>query len=277
MNVNYKFTPVLITKIQRASHKFKKGVWQKHKTHHHAKGTFEIIFIDYGVTTLVINKHLHHLEAGQCIIIPGDIEHNFRPDHAVPLNFVNIMFSGELPEIIQNRPIMVSSLGHEIARRFTKEIASQQEYSNELAYCLLTDFIVLLIRQLSAPKLKSVPSLATHLRQGQSPAVKRAIAIIAEQYAKPLQVAQVARAAGVGSSHLRKLLRQETGSSFLTLLHEQRITIAKHLLRGPDNFTMQEIADTVGYSSSSFFFKIFKRIVGMTPKNYACGMGEEHS
>jgi AraC-like DNA-binding protein len=265
MKIKYKFKPILVTQLNQASHKFRKGDWKKFRPHHHDKGHYEIIFIDYGNTFLQLGKRHLHLKSGQCIIIPGNIEHEFEPELSTPLNFLNIMFCGNLPDSLLNTPLSVSSTGYEVIRKFSHEVTMQQQYCNELACCLLTEFLVLLFRQVSKPDATGEKLHATPSHPGYSQSVKRALNIIAEQYSQPLVLDQVARASGISIPHLRKLLKQETGKSFSVLLHDQRIIIAKHLLTGPDNFTIQEIANMVGYSSSSFFFKIFKRIAGMTP------------
>ena len=47
---------------------------------------------------------------------------------------------------------------------------------------------------------------------------------------------------------------------------------AKGLIK--DEMPLQDVITAIGYSSSSFFFKIFKRCTAMTPKEYLNSLGE---
>ena len=97
--------------------------------------------------------------------------------------------------------------------------------------------------------------------------------IIANKYASPLDMKQLSRSVGISESYLCALIKRETGESFTKILQKQRVSAAKHLLRESVH-SFEEISSAVGYDSVSFFFKIFKRITGMTPKAYSNSLGE---
>lgn len=99
------------------------------------------------------------------------------------------------------------------------------------------------------------------------------MAYIAERYSKNISLKDLSRALGVSKSHLCAIIKKETGESFCTILHKQRITAAKHLL-SEGTFSVENISNAVGYPYTSFFFKIFKRVTGMTPKAYSESLGE---
>jgi two-component system response regulator YesN len=97
--------------------------------------------------------------------------------------------------------------------------------------------------------------------------------VIANEYSKPLTLKHLSQSVGIGESRLRSLIKIETGENFSTILHKQRITVAKHFL-SEGIFSVEDISNAVGYEYTAFFFKIFKRITGMTPKNYASSLGD---
>ena len=53
----------------------------------------------------------------------------------------------------------------------------------------------------------------------------------------------------------------------LEYIHHVRLEEAKHLLESGDT-AVEAIAFDVGYSDNSFFTRLFKRKVGMTPARY---------
>lgn len=72
---------------------------------------------------------------------------------------------------------------------------------------------------------------------------------------------------GVSASYLSRLFKKETGTSVSAYIREQKIEVAKNLLRFSD-YSMIEIANRLSFSSQSHFIQQFRESVGMTPKKY---------
>ncbi len=71
----------------------------------------------------------------------------------------------------------------------------------------------------------------------------------------------------VSSSHLSKVFSHETGQTFIEYLTQTRIRKAMELLQTTSEKTY-EIAFQVGYNDSHYFSNLFKRITGMTPRDF---------
>lgn len=69
------------------------------------------------------------------------------------------------------------------------------------------------------------------------------------------------------SSYLSTYLKKRTGKSFKELLQIQRLNQAALLLCNSD-LSIPEIAEEVGYSSLTFFYKKFKELYKVTPNKY---------
>ncbi|MBJ6360944.1 helix-turn-helix transcriptional regulator [Paenibacillus sp. GCM10012307] len=63
------------------------------------------------------------------------------------------------------------------------------------------------------------------------------------------------------------LFRQVTGQTISEYVHHHRIKTALYLLT-ESMLTISEIAEYVGYSDVSYFYRIFKRITGHSPSDY---------
>lgn len=72
---------------------------------------------------------------------------------------------------------------------------------------------------------------------------------------------------GVSASYLSRLFKKETGISVSAYIREQKIDVAKNLLRFSD-YSMIDIANRLAFSSQSHFIQQFREAVGMTPKKY---------
>ena len=68
-------------------------------------------------------------------------------------------------------------------------------------------------------------------------------------------------------AYLSRYFRQETGSSITEFLLEVRVEQAKQLLADPHN-KVQDIAGRLGIESASYFIRIFKKKMGVTPQEY---------
>ena len=67
--------------------------------------------------------------------------------------------------------------------------------------------------------------------------------------------------------YLSDLLKQETGKTALELIHLYMISEAKNMLVGGDR-SISEIAYQLGFENPPYFSRLFKKEVGMSPKDY---------
>lgn len=77
----------------------------------------------------------------------------------------------------------------------------------------------------------------------------------------------VADAVNVSASYLSHLFSQATGKTFIEYLTNTRINKAKELLKSTNNKTY-EIAQQVGYNDSHYFCRTFKKVTGLTTKQF---------
>lgn len=105
--------------------------------------------------------------------------------------------------------------------------------------------------------------LSTDTRQ----VVRKAMAYIHEHYAESVTREQLADYVGVSPRHLTRCFDEETGIAPMTYLNRYRILQAKRLLRlGAKSIVA--IAAEVGFSTSAYFAEVFRREVGLSPREY---------
>ena len=75
-------------------------------------------------------------------------------------------------------------------------------------------------------------------------------------------------------SYFSAQFKQHTGKTFVEYLTDVRLEQAKELLSFHDMKTY-EIAESVGYSDPQYFSVIFKRHVGVSPKQYRASQKEQ--
>ncbi|MGC3995816.1 MAG: helix-turn-helix transcriptional regulator [Propionicimonas sp.] len=97
--------------------------------------------------------------------------------------------------------------------------------------------------------------------------LRRARDLIDRDYARPLDVAEIARTALMSPAHFTRRFRAAYGETPYSYLMTRRIERAKALLRGGD-LTVTEVCLAVGCSSLGSFSARFTELVGETPTAY---------
>lgn len=103
--------------------------------------------------------------------------------------------------------------------------------------------------------------------------LRRARDLMDREYARPLDVAELARAALMSSAHFSRQFREAYGETPYAYLMTRRIERAKALLRGGE-MSVTEVCVAVGCSSLGSFSARFTQLVGETPTAYR---GRDHS
>jgi AraC-like DNA-binding protein len=100
--------------------------------------------------------------------------------------------------------------------------------------------------------------------------LRRARDLMDREYARPLDVAALARAALMSSAHFSRQFRATYGETPYSYLMTRRIERAKALLRRGDR-SVTEVCMAVGCSSLGSFSARFTQLVGETPTAYRAG------
>ncbi|NQD96254.1 helix-turn-helix transcriptional regulator, partial [Pseudomonas sp. CrR25] len=88
---------------------------------------------------------------------------------------------------------------------------------------------------------------------------------IDQHAAHPLQVADLARLAGLSTARFHARFLDETGQTPMDYVRSRRLQLGRHLLQN-SRLAVGEIAARVGYSSQSAFTAALSRQFGSTPR-----------
>lgn len=90
---------------------------------------------------------------------------------------------------------------------------------------------------------------------------------IDNNFMKDIALSDAASMLGINSSYVTRLLKENTGDTFIAYVNKKRIELAKELLR-TTQLSGNEIAVKVGYRYPQNFIRNFQKYTGMTPGNY---------
>ena len=116
--------------------------------------------------------------------------------------------------------------------------------------------------------LQIVDKYYTQESRKYSEAIRATRIYIEDHYSdSELSLTSVANYVHRSSEYLSRLFKSEVGQSFSTYLTEYRITKAEEFLMTTD-MRIYEVAEAIGYPNPSYFSKIFKETLKMTPDQF---------
>lgn len=92
----------------------------------------------------------------------------------------------------------------------------------------------------------------------------RLLAYLRENIDGPVSLTHAAAAVHLSPTYLARLVKRETGQTFIELLNERRVAMAKELLVHTE-LSIKEIAFRAGFSDLVYFGRRFRKIEGCSP------------
>ncbi|MCY1153256.1 MAG: response regulator [Sphaerochaetaceae bacterium] len=84
----------------------------------------------------------------------------------------------------------------------------------------------------------------------------------------PITLSDVAHYCRISPAYLSSLIKKETGTNFVDLINKKKINKSIELMQNT-TMNMEEISRQCGFSDYAYFFQVFKKYMGKSPKAYA--------
>ena len=127
----------------------------------------------------------------------------------------------------------------------------------------VTEAIALVVDNQKKQAAKNVHPLSKDDIEG----LENVISYIADHYAFDIPLSRLAGIACMSESKLKTCFKRHTGCTVTEYIQGRRMSQAEHLLIDTD-FTMGQIAQMIGYTTSSRFAGLFKKSTGILPIEY---------
>lgn len=121
----------------------------------------------------------------------------------------------------------------------------------------------LLLGFLKYARLEGAESRNTHVMR-----LKPALDLIEREMHRPLSLHDLAESIGVTPQYFCELFRIVTSRRPTEYVNQRRIDRAKEILYAEPNTRISEIAHRVGFESDSYFSTVFRRMEGVSPRQY---------
>ena len=100
-----------------------------------------------------------------------------------------------------------------------------------------------------------------------NPYVRKALRYMHDNYSAHLDLEKVAEYVGLSPSYFSSLFHKIVGESFRDRLNRIRVEESKRLLLSA-KYSLGDIAVAMGFPDQSYYSKVFKKFIGVTPGKY---------
>lgn len=238
----------------------------------HDHDFFEVFLVESGRTAHWINGVTQTLEPGQLVFVrPHDV-HAFSADRSVGCEISNVMFrvetalhlaqryAGTIANRFFDAPAPLPEMHTLGPARFARAInVSQQLQTAHRSLARIEEYLLVLTNRVADVTSSSTDGAPRWFAEARSAAQSQ------EVFSKG--AAGFISAAGRSHEHVCRTCKTVTGLTPSNYINQIRIEFAAHLLRS-DERSINDVVEACGFDNTSYFYRLFKRQYGATPRQY---------
>lgn len=262
------------------------------ETIYHEHDFLELVYVLEGKAIHTVNDTTMKITRGDYFIIDYGTKHKYTPTGNGPLRIMNCMFSPmvidpslkncrRFKELINHYLINFDSsilnsnptsyiyrdANGEIIKllnRMSKEYAAKRIGYQEVMRGQFIELLINIIRNITI----------TDTDVFDSNIVRYIFKHVQKHYAEKLSLQTIAERYNYSLANASRIFKEKTGLSFQDYVQSVRIKESCRLLSNTTN-SIPEIALSVGYGDTKFFNQLFKRHLGLTPREYRKSHGNK--
>ena len=243
-----------------------------HNMHHHR--SFELYFMVKGQREYFIADRFFMIHEGDLVLIPKNVFHRTAGEgglrflvHFSESFLEKWMTPAALHPLLEELPTVFR--GEDLQRRRLNDLLTRMlaEYNRgetdqfTIDNRLLAGCLYQILFTMHYDSNAYVPGDHTDER------ITRIVHYINEHYDSIIDVEAIAREFYISKYHLCRFFKKNLGISLITYLNTIKIRNACRMIKeGCANLT--EVAMACGFNSSSYFCKVFKKEIGISPSDY---------
>ncbi len=243
----------------------------------HWHDEIELNLVERGAITYLAGGSVTTVTAGQLAVFWGAMPHRVvEMDGATRLSWLTLPLASflawELPPSLRS-PLLHGRFVRTSGRRVGANAEGFRRWARDLAApggarVVLLEVEAQFQRLARSPVGVSAPAAVTGLGHAE-----RMCAFIAEHYAQPLSIAQIAEAMNLNPNYAMGVFRAAFGRTLLSYLTQYRVAHAQRLLVTTD-MAILDIASECGFGSLSRFYEAFAASSGLSPRAFRVRMAD---
>lgn len=246
------------------------GYYEHAAGHHIVRNRHDdhlLLFCVDGQGRLKVNGEQLNIAAGQAVVLPQGVAHEYYAHHSHPWTLYWVHFDGSnIPSFLSllpnetHSPYFLLDTPNEFETIFRDLLACRQVSYQSTIFIKASTILQRLLIELSIqyPDKNANMSL-TRFEQVDY--------YLRENIAKSLTLDDMAMAFGLSKFYFAKKFQKTVGVSPVRYFTEKKIHFACKLLDSGDQ-SIKSIAAQLGYDDAYYFSRLFKNIMGLSPSQY---------
>ncbi len=236
----------------------------------HRHAYYHLFYIVSGQATFYLDNTPCSVSPGVCLIIPPGVYHEVPADQHTLMESREIKFSLHNPVIEE----LLDRSGHLIApasafmEKAIQYIVYNWAKNDPVVMSFMDNFLCSLLLSPYLEKAMADSGVSGFIETDRySPKVRQIIHYAEENFTEPFSLDRLAETIGNNKRYLCAIFRRETGLTIMGYVNHIRIrqaTLDMYYHNVPINVAGQR----VGFASHSSFSRLFRQLVGISPKEY---------
>jgi AraC-like DNA-binding protein len=238
--------------------------------------SYELIFVTRGHLDMFEDQRRFHLERNQTLLLCPGLRHGGLLPYPADVNFYWVHFRiaaaaahsgvapGGTPDVPLAVPRVTSVRDPEALSELFRRFISDQE--SGILDPLSAGHLVALMVCMISEEAQGTGAFGTG---GEKKTLADAVhRYIDANYAKPITTSAIAHELRYNADYLERVFHGHWRMSIIEALHQKRIGMARASLNGEPEKNINEIAFECGYTDPGYFRRMFKRLTGLTPREF---------
>jgi AraC family L-rhamnose operon regulatory protein RhaS len=255
--------------------------------HLHKHDFSELMIVLSGQAEHIVGSQRSMIKTGDVFVINGEVEHGFSNAHGLAL--YNLMFEVDRP-YFETAAIRVLSgyqalfnidplvrekesgvpylnLPTEVLAK-VKTLLDEIDTEYQQASLGFESVVLAMLQHLAVLLVRNYPERANP-KQKNTMALARALSFIEQNYMDPgLRASDIATNSFLSSRQLERLFHQFFQVTPNQHLTDTRLSRAQELLASDISLSINQTAQRSGFSDSNYFSRVFKKNIGLSPRDY---------
>lgn len=248
---------------------------------------YEILYLESGEAVYRVQDRLIRVRQGDLFVMGSPFFHGIQQYVSPSVNVVVLYFlpsliwsediSGESAEFLMPFQLQGTDFPHvvpastgvpaqvlDLMRRAHRDLAHDTPRAHLSMKIYLRMILVLLMNYYASYR----PTVDAVIRKERDlERLRPLFDYLDRHYGEAVTIDDAADRLRMSKSHFMRFFRAVTGQSFIAHLNRFRVAKAQHLMATTDR-TIAAISQEVGFCDQSYFGLVFRRLAGMTPREY---------
>jgi AraC-like DNA-binding protein len=253
---------------------------------YHFHPELELTYVSRGTGTRYIGDHIESFSEGDLVLVGSNLPHLWKNDkiyyegdpylksRAIVIQFREDFLGDrvlELPEMKKiKKMIMHSSHGLKIQGKSKEKVAALMETMINQSGTERIINLLLLLNIIAESKDIRVLSSRAFSEDNTKVGLERintVFAFIFENFSEDISLKKISEIANMSPTAFCRYFKTHTNKTFSSFIIETRIHHSCKLIIN-ENKSLSDIAFESGFNNLSYFTKLFKKMIGMTPREY---------